>query len=154
MLKNTVKVLSKNDSDAGLTKIEPYTIELTDETPIWQKARTLADPINKEIEEQCQELLSLDIIEHSNSRWSSPVVPVCKSDSQLRLCIDYRKVNSVTKTEHFPMPNLTNCVYKAHNIKYLTKLDIVRGYYHVPLDKNSRQYTAFSTRKNIFNSKD
>ena len=153
MLNKTVKVLSKNDSDVGLAKIAPHTIELTDKTPIWQKARVFADPVNKEIEEQCQELLSLDIIEHSDSRWSSPVVPVRKSDSQLRLCIDYRKVNSVTKTEHFPMPNLNHCIYKAHNIKYLTKLDIVRGYYHVPLDEDSRPYTAFSTTKNHFQFK-
>ena len=59
----------------------------------------------------------------------------------------------MTKTEHFPMPNVTDCIYKAHKIKYFTKLDLVRGYYQVPVDKESRDYTTFSTMKNHFQFK-
>uniref|UniRef100_A0A6A7FN12 RNA-directed DNA polymerase n=1 Tax=Hirondellea gigas TaxID=1518452 RepID=A0A6A7FN12_9CRUS len=51
------------------------------------------------------------------------------------------------------MPNLTQCIYKAHNINYFTKLDLVRGYYQVPLDEDSRPYTAFSTTQNHFQFK-
>ena len=54
-------------------------------TPIWQKARRFADPVNQEIECQCLELLSLDILKYSDSQWSSPVVPVWKPDGTLRL---------------------------------------------------------------------
>lgn len=153
MLENTKGALSKGESDIGSANVTPHQIELTNNTPIWQKHRQFAEPVNQEIEKQCQELLSLDILEHSDSSWSSPVVPVRKADGQLRLCIDYRKVNSVTKTENFPMPNINNCIYKAHNVKYFSKLDLIRGYYQVPLDEQSRPYTAFSTTKNHFQFK-
>ena len=43
------------------------------------------------------------------------------------------------------MPNLENCIYRGSKVKYFTKLDLVRGYYQVPLDDESGQYTAFST---------
>lgn len=153
MLFSTVGVLSKGDSDVGLAKTMPHTIELTNYTPIWQRPRTFSEPVNKEIEEQCHELLSLDIIEQSNSKWSSPIVPVRKPSGELRLCIDYRKVNQVTKTSHFPMPNLNHYIYKAQHINYMTKLDLVRGYYQIPLEKESREYTAFSTPQNHYQFK-
>lgn len=150
MLMSVSEALSTGDADIGKADVQPHHIELTDYTPIWQKPRNFPDPVNNEIENQCQELLSNDIIEYSNSNYSSPVVPVRKSDGSLRLCIDYRKINSITKTEKFPMPNVANCIYQAHNIKFFTTLDLVRGYYQIPLDENSKQYTAFSTNKNHF----
>ena len=150
MLMLANKALSIGDSDIGKADVQPHHIELTSNTPIWQRPRNFPDPVNNEIEAQCQELLANDIIEYSNSNYSSPVVPVRKPDGSLRLCIDYRKVNAITKTEKFPMPNISNCIYQAHNIKFFTTLDLVRGYYQIPLDKDSKQYTAFSTNKNHF----
>ena len=150
MLMETQGVMSKCENDIGTALVHPHTIELTNDTPIWQKPRRFADPINAEIDRQCKELLSLNIIEHSDSQWSSPIVPVRKKDGQLRMCVDYRKVNSVTKTEKFPMPNLTDCIYSVSNTKLFTKLDLVKGYYQVLLDEDSRQYTAFSTPTNHY----
>lgn len=153
MLMKVKNVLSTGDRDIGSVKIKPHHIELLDNTPIWQKPRQFAKPVEDEIENQCQELLSNDIIEYSNSNWSSPCVPVRKPDGSLRLCIDYRKVNMVTRTEKFPMPNLNNCLYAAHNVKYFTKFDLVKGYYQVNLDDESRELTAFSTTKNHYQFK-
>ena len=153
MLLDVNLALSKDDSDMGKADVPPHHIEMKDTTPIWQKPRVFAQPVNEEIEAQCEELLSNDIIEHSDSCWSSPCVPVRKPDGTLRLCIDYRKVNVKTVTEQFPMPNLQNCLYNAHDVKYFTKLDLVRGYYQVEIDKDSRQYTAFSTIKNHYQFK-
>ena len=128
MLMEVRESLSDGNHDIGKAKVEPHRIELTRETPIWQKPRNFSEPVNQEIESQCQELLASDILEYSDSNWSSPVVPVRKSDGSLRLCVDYRKVNQITKTEKFPMPNLNRCIYRANRISYFTKLDLVRGY--------------------------
>ena len=153
MLLTTRGALSLNSADIGRAMVKPHHIELTDKTPIWQKHRNFSEPINLEVEKQCQELLASDIIEFSNSDWSSPIVPVRKTDGTLRMCVDYRKVNKVTKTQQFPMPNLIQDVYKGHNIRYFTRLDLVRGYYQVPLDEESREITAFSTSKNHYHFK-
>ena len=112
MLFKVNQTLSMGDKDIGKANVTPHHIELTDYTPIWQRPRSFAEPINREIEKQCEELLLSDIIEHSNSSWASPCVPVRKPDGQLRLCIDYRKLNAVTKTEKFPMPNLNHRLYR------------------------------------------
>ena len=145
MIFNTKEALSTGEFDIGKAKVTPHSIELTDYTPIWQKPRRFADPVNDEIKRQCDELELLDIIEKCDSPWSSPVVPVRKSDGSLRLCVDYRKLNKVTKQENFPMPNLSDAIYSAHNVKYFTKLDLIKGYYQVPIHPDSRQFTSFST---------
>ena len=128
-----------------MASIRPHEIELTDNTPIWQKPRSFSDPVNQELDRQCQELEALDIIEKSDSPWSSPIVPVRKPDGSLRMCVDYRRLNKVTKTMHFPMPNVTDAVYTPTKVKFFTKLDLIKGYYQFPIHNNSKQYTAFST---------
>ena len=153
MLLQTRQSLSKGDSDIGMADVQPHKIEITQDTPIWQKARIFSDPVNEEIERQCSELLSTDILEYSNSQYSSPVVPVRKQDGSLRLCVDYRKVNQVTRKENYPMPNLMKCVYKPNKVNYFTKLDLVRGYYQVPIAEESRPYTAFSTPQHHYQFK-
>ena len=153
MLVKVQEAFGKDRNRVGQAKVKPYSIELTDSTPIWQKPRRFADPINKEIEDHCQELLRLDIVEDSKSRWSSPIVPVRKKDGELRVCIDYRKVNSVTKTDKFPMPNVEDSIYSARDAKYFSKLDLVKGYYQIPLDEESRDVTAFSTTHNHYQFK-
>ena len=153
MLFSTSEALSINDNDIGKAKNTPHHIQLNDYTPIWIKHRHFPKPIEDEMEAQCRDLLANDIIEYSNSNWSAPCVPVRKSDGSLRLCIDYRKLNNVTQAENFPMPNLNNCLYKAHKMKYFTKIDLVKGYYQVSLDNDSKPLTAFSTTNNHYQFK-
>jgi hypothetical protein len=153
MLMESEVVLGKDDTDIGLASVTPHVIELTNNTPIWQRPRTFSEPINKEIDRQCGELMSLDIIEYSDSQWSSPVVPVRKKDGSLRMCVDYRALNKVTRTEKFPMPNINESIYRGHRINYFTKLDLVKGYYQVPIDEKSRKFTAFSTPHNHYQFK-
>ena len=153
MLMRTKLALSRDDSDIGLANVTPHKILLTNETPIWQKHRRFAEPVTKEIERQCKELEALDIIEECNSRWSSPVVPIRKADGTLRLCVDYRRINQVTIPENFPMPNITDSIYSAHDIKYFTKIDLTKGYYQVPIDDDSKKYTSFTTQNNQYQFK-
>ena len=96
----------------------------------------------------CEQLNALDIIEPSISPWSSPVVPVRKRDGSLRLCIDYRKLNKVTIQDKFPLPNLTDSLFSLHGTKFFSSLDLFSGYHQIPLNENSKQYTAFSTPRN------
>lgn len=141
-------VFSSGDQDIGKLGLTKHRIELWDETPIYQRPRRLPEPVCQEIENQCQELELLDIIEPSKSAWSSPIVPVRKKDGKIRLCIDYRKLNAVTKSDKFPLPNLNDAIFGLHGMKYFTSLDLVRGYYQLPLEECSREYTAFSTPTN------
>ena len=87
------ETISRDGTDIGVSRLPPFKIELSKNTPIYQKPRHFPPPVTEEIEKQCQDLYRLDLIEESESPWNSPIVPVRKPDGTLRICIDYRKVN-------------------------------------------------------------
>ena len=93
MLWDRRKALSQGDEDLGNSKLPEFRIVLKDETPIYQRPRHFPPPVTKEIEEQCEELERVGVIEPSESAWNSPIVPVRKPDGRLRMCIDYRMGN-------------------------------------------------------------
>ena len=140
-------VMSIGNSDVGFAAVTSHKIELYDTTPIRQRPRQFPEPVSKQIEAECQKLLDLDIIEHSKSPFAAPVVPVLKKSGELRLCIDYRLLNKVTKPDRFPVPNLRDQVYSLYDKSYFTTLDLTSGFHQIPLDETSREYTAFSTQK-------
>jgi len=150
MIRAVQAVFGKDELDIGRVKMPPHSIELTDSTPIWQRHQKFPEPVESEIEGQCEGLMSRDIISISKSSWSSRVVPVRKKNGELRLCVDYRKLNSVTKSEKFPMPNLADSIYSAHNMRYFTRIDLIKGYYQIELDEASKPLTAFSTSRNHY----
>ena len=147
MLWNRRKTLSRGDEDIGHSKLPEFKIILRDETPIYQRPRHFPPPITSEIEAQCEELERVGVIEPSESEWNSPIVPVRKPDGKLRMCIDYRRVNEVTVKDRFPMRVISECVYSMNGMKVFTKMDLVRGYYQMPIAEESRPVTAFSTTK-------
>ena len=145
LLNRRSDIFSRGDDEVGCLGVGHHRIELCDYTPIYQRPRRFPEVVNQEIEKQCRELELMDIIEPSSSPWSSPIVPVRKKDGTIRLCIDYRKLNSVTKPDRFPLPNLNDAVFGLQGMRYFTTMDLIRGYYQLPLDESSREFTAFST---------
>src|SRR5678815_3209439 len=147
MLWERRKALSKGDEDFGGAQLPAFRIVLSEDTPIYQRPRHFPPPVANEIEEQCEELERIGVLEESESPWNSPIVPVRKPDGRLRLCIDYRKVNEKTVKDRFPMCVVSECVYSMYGMKVFTKMDLVRGYYQMPVEEDSRCVTAFSTAK-------
>ncbi|KAL7648346.1 UNVERIFIED_CONTAM: hypothetical protein RMT77_000252 [Armadillidium vulgare] len=138
-------VLSTGDNDVGLAQNITHTIELETDRPVRIPVRRFQGPLAQEIERECADLLESDIIRPSKSPYSAPVVPVRKPDGSLRLCIDYRKLNSVTKGDSFPLPNLIDMIYNMYGNTLFTTIDLIKGYYQVAMDPNSIEKTAFST---------
>ncbi|KAL1279989.1 hypothetical protein QQF64_014589 [Cirrhinus molitorella] len=90
-------------------------------------------------------------LQASQSPWSSPCLLVPKSDSSLRFCTDYRKVNNVTKPDSFPLPRMEDCVDRVGSSRYVTKLDLLKGYWQVPLTPLASEISAFVTPDNFLN---
>ena len=102
---------------------------------------------------ETQKLMKNEIIEHSTSPWSSPVVLVKKKDGTTRFCVDYRRLNQITTKDAFPLPRIDDIYDQLTTAAYFTKFDFKAGYFQVPLDKTDRPKTAFSTRDGHFQFK-
>ena len=69
------------------------------------------------------------------------------------MCTDYRKVNSVTKTDSFPVPRIDDCIDKVGNSKYVTKFDLLKGFWQVPLTDRAKEVSAFATPNGLYQYK-
>lgn len=92
----------------------------------------------------------LGIIEPSNSEWSSPLVIVPKKDGSLRVCVDFRKLNAQSRFDAYPMPRIDDLLERIGQARYITTLDLCKGYWEVPLDLNSKPYTPFRAPVGLF----
>jgi hypothetical protein len=153
MMMKYIDIFSTSNTDLGRASMTKHRIELLNDTPIYQRPRRLPEPVANEIDQQCDELLAVDVIEKSKSPWSSPIVPVKKKDGTIRMCVDYRKLNTVTKPDRFPMPNISDQVFGLYGMKFFTTLDLVRGYHQMPIEEDSRECTAFSTTRGHYQYK-
>ena len=98
------------------------------------------NPVKQQyLREEVQYLLDNDFIEPSQSEWNSPCILLPKPDGTFRMCTDYRKVNSVTKTDIFPIPRIDDCIDNIGHAKYVTKFDLLKGFWQIPLTNIGRR---------------
>ena len=140
------RVFSTNEKDIGRARVTEHQIKLTDETPIYTRPRRFPPPVADEIQKHIELLTDLDLIEPSDSQFSSPIVPVRKHGGGIRLCVDYRRLNAVTTADKFPVPNLSDSIFGLHGTMFFTRLDLVKAYHQIPIAHESRKYTAFSSQ--------
>ena len=74
-----------------------------------------------------------DILEESQSNWSSPCILVPKHNGGFRFCTDFRKVNDKTNSDSFPIPRIADCIDQIGNAKFVSTFDMLKGYWQVPL---------------------
>ena len=98
-----------------------------------------------EIETMVDEMLAGKIISRSASGWSSPVVIVKKKDGTSRFCIDYRKLNLITKKDNYPIPLIEETLDSLSGCSYFTTFDLASGYWQMALDEKSKEKTSFVT---------
>jgi ribosomal protein L21E len=104
----------------------------------------------KEVEKQIQELIDLELIEPSEAEIAHPVVCVAKKDATTRLCCDFRSLNICTKIPVYPMKDIQELVFTAGKAKWLSSLDLRRGYWQIPMEEGSKEFTAFSTHMGTY----
>lgn len=138
------KLESMDTARMGFTNLVEHEI-LTDSPPIKQRYYPVNPKKQKILEEQLETMLEQDIVEPSRSAWSSPVVLVPKKNQdEYRLVIDYRKLNSVTKKDAYPLPYVSSILDRLRDARYLSSIDIKSAYWHIPMKESSRELTAFT----------
>ena len=129
----------------GLTHLIEHDIQLLGNDPIRQQPYRLNPKKAEVVNHEVQYMLDHKLATPSISPWASPVVLVKKEDNQHRLCIDYRKVNAITKPDNFPLPRVIDCLDQIGNAKFISKIDLLKGYWQVPLSEGAREVSAFVT---------
>ena len=89
-----------------------------------------------------------DFTERSKSEWSSLCILV--PDGSFRLCMDYRKVNSCTKTDTFPIQRIDDCIEKTGQSKFVFKFDLLKRFCQIPFTEKAKEISAFVTPDGLF----
>ena len=95
-------------------------------------------------------MLQNGIPEPSHASWASPSLLVAKPDSTFRPCTDFRKVNAITKPDSYPLPRMEDCVDQVGSAKFVSKFDLLKGYWQVPLTPRARDIASFITPSGLY----
>jgi hypothetical protein len=97
------------------------------------------------LKQECLDLARVGILEESMSRWNAPTILVPKRTGGFRLALDYRQLNDRTIKEVCQPPTIEECLNSLSGARWFSQLDLERGYYQVPMAKESKELTAFMT---------
>ena len=128
-------IFANNDSDYGHTNKVCHNIPTGNSPPIRQQLRRIPLCRRDEVKKLLQDMHARQVIRPSNSPWASPIVLVCKRDGSTRFCIDYHKVNTVTRKDAYPLPRVDDTLDTLAGSKWYSTLDLISGYWQVEVDQ-------------------
>jgi len=106
-----------------------------------------------EMQTMLRDLLRRNLIAPSKSPFGAPVIFVKKKNGGLRMCVDYRALNKITKKDKFPLPRADDLLDKLHGSRVFSSLDAVSGYYQIRIAPEDVEKTAFRTTQGHYEFK-
>ena len=135
------------------TNVATHDVDVGNTKPIKQHPYRV-NPLKMEhLKKEIKYMLDNDIIEPSNSEWSSPCILVPKPDGSYRVVADMRQVNLYTRTDSYPITRIDDWIDKIGNSRFVTKLDLLKGYWQVPLTDRGKEVSAFCTPFGLYQYK-
>lgn len=116
----------------GRTDLVEHDIDLKEGAAVRLLSYRIPERLLTALKEEVDLMLSQGIIEASKSEWCNPVVLVPKKDGSIRFCIDFRYLNSVPQFDSYPTPRTDDLLERLGKVKFLTTLDLSKGYWQVP----------------------
>ncbi|CAG2245678.1 unnamed protein product [Mytilus edulis] len=143
------QAFAKDITELGCTKIGKHIIDTGDANPVRQFPYRTTPKTKEEINTHLDEMEEQGIIRKSMSPWSSPILLVAKPNGEKRVCVDYRKLNRLTKIYTQSLPNLSDVLDtlgEKHAQTY-SVCDMRQGFWQLELDEQSKEKTAFMTHR-------
>ena len=139
-------LFSLEKSEIGQTKMVKHTIVLKDPdtTPFKKRFHQIPPPQVEEVREHLKLMLEVGAIHPSNSPLCDTVVLVRKKDGSLWFCIDFRKLNRLTRKDSHPLPRIGKTLNSLVGSAIYSTFDLTSGFWQVPMAEESKQYTAFT----------
>ena len=146
LLKEYHDIFSLEKRDMGHTKAAKHKIVLKDPNtpPFKERFCRIPSPQLDEVRTHLKMMLDAGVIRPSNSPWCNAVVLVRKKDGSLRFCINFRKLNSLTVKDSHPLPRICETLESLTGAAHYSTFDMNSGFWQVPMDEESKQYTAFT----------
>lgn len=146
-----------NEDMITVNNFYEQSIQLKDNVPSYIPNYKKIHAHGDEIKTQIDKLLKNDIIENSVSAYNSPILLVPKKsedkNKKWRLVVDFRQLNKKIMPDKFPLPRIDSILDQLGRAKYFSTLDLMSGFHQIPLQEESRKYTAFSTDSGHFQFK-
>ncbi len=149
LINRNADVFSKDDSDIGHSHIQ-HDIRLVDYKPFKARAYRIPAMQTEIVEKHVKEMLAMGVIKTSASPYASPIVLVKKADNSIRFCVDYRKLNSVTVKDSYPMPLIEERIDSIFGSQIFSGLDLTSGYWQFALTTSATELTAFICHLGLF----
>src|SRR5919206_993985 len=150
LIKNNLDIFAKDKKDLGKTTKTKHTIDTGVEKPIKQNFRRVSHREREIIRKEVKTMLENGIIRKSKSPWASPIVLVKKKDGSTRFCIDFRKLNTITKKDNHPLPRIDDMLDKFQGSQWFSSIDLASGYWQVEMDEDDREKTAFIIEEGLY----
>ncbi|GFW79268.1 retrovirus-related Pol polyprotein from transposon 412 [Trichonephila clavipes] len=143
------QVITKNKDvfspDPGMTNLMRMDIELISDKPNKTKPYRMTPRQINILREEIKRLLELGVIEIGQSDYTSTLILVESPNKDPRPCVDYRRLNEITRAEIFPLPKMEKIVEKVSAAPYVTVMDLSKGYFQIPLTPRAQRYAALVT---------
>jgi len=136
--------------DPGLTTITEFKIDTGDNPPVHQRPYSTPAHFRASIDVELDWLSEKGYIRPSSSPWASPIVAVRKPDGSARLCVDYKRLNTVTKDVPFYMPRVEEVLEGVGQARFISKMDLTKGYYQVRVAPGDIAKTSFICHRGQF----
>ncbi|GFV05522.1 retrovirus-related Pol polyprotein from transposon 412 [Trichonephila clavipes] len=142
------QVITKNKDvfspDPGTTHLMRMDIELISDKPIKTKPYRMSPRQINILREEIKRLLELGVIEIGQSDYTSSLILVESPNKDPRPCVDYRRLNEITRAEFFPLPNREEIVEKVSAAPYVTVMDLSKGYFQILRSRRELRDTQLS----------
>ena len=136
------KVFACGD-ELGYTDLIKHTIPTTDDRPVRLPHRRILPNLQPEVKEHLQKWVKQGVIEPSKSSYASQAVLVRKKCGGLRICMDYRLLNSRTRKDAYPLPRIDESLEALKGARFISSLDLIQGYLQCAMDESDAHKTAF-----------
>ena len=136
-------VFSLHDSDLGYCDRIKHTIPTTTDRPVYLPHRTIPVQLQAEVRKCLDTWLKQGIIRPSKSPYASQVVIVRKKSGEIRLCVDFRKLNAQSIRDSFPLPRVEEALQAVQSAVWFTCFDLAQGYLQMAMEEADIQKTAF-----------
>ena len=150
LLEQFATSFSTGSEDLGRTNRIEHEIDTQGHPPMKQTYYRSNPEFHKIADEHVAQMLKDKVVVPSASPWASPVVIVPKKDGTKRFCVDYRRLNAVTRRDSFPLPRIDDLLQSLNGSKFFSSLDAASGYWQIAMAPRDQEKTAFVTRSGLF----